>query len=272
MKTSLFSTITALLFACSCVCHADVLDWTSGEKIVIPLQRGPFTVLRYPAKLPPGRTSPKVLVVFGSGCGGWSYWEENVCHKLQADGDEVLGIDFSLYAQMDYDLAILESDYRTIVQKGLTTYAAAQSPVILGGWSTGAEQAVAAAGGPQPPPGLVGLLLVSPGSEGGYGSYAVSYLDLDAPSTKLFKLTDFAPKLSGLQIVQWHAEFDPLDSISWLHLLKTPHREYTFPDAIHDYDGACASFLTGLSSSTSWILDKKSNPPSSMGITISQIR
>ena len=235
--------------------------WPSGEKIKLNLSRSGFEVLRYPAKLDSAEASPKALIVFGTGSSGWSYWEEKVCCSLQADGYEVLGIDFALYSQSDYDLNILESDYQKMVEYGLKACGNRPLPVILGGWSTGAEQAVAVAGGPHPPTGLVGLLLVSPGSEGAYGIYATNYVNWRTPASKLFKLSDFASKLSPLRIAQWHAQLDPLDSCAWLESLSTSHREFDFDHAIHDYRGACDDFLAQLSKSVLWILDGGSAVP-----------
>ena len=255
--------LLAALVLCPLPGRAGPLDWTTGEKIPMQLKRGTFVVLRYPATLPVSSACPKALIIFGSGCGGWSYWEENVCHRLQADGCEVLGIDFALYSQADYDQATLEADYQTLVQTNLAPYGEMPVPVILGGWSTGAEQAAVAASGPHPPIGLAGLLLVSPGNEGGYGSYATNYLYLDAPAAKVFFLTDLAPKLSHLRVAQWHASLDPLDSRAWLPLLKTAHREYDFGEAIHDYRGACPAFLNELGESVSWILNPGTGPASS---------
>jgi hypothetical protein len=235
--------------------------WPSGEKTQLNLSRGNFNVLLYRAKLPDAGASPKALIIFGTGSGGWSYWEEAVACRLQADGYEVLGIDFALYSQHDYDLNILEDDYQTIIQSGLKACGNHPLPVILGGWSTGAEQAVAVAGGPHPPAGLTGLLLVSPGGEGGYGTYATNYIYWNAPASKLFKLADFAPKLDNLRIAQWHAQLDPLDSRAWLASLITPHREFDFDHALHDYRGACDAFLVRLSKSVSWILSADANSP-----------
>jgi len=228
--------------------------WPSGEKIRLNLSRGSFEVLRYRAKLDSAGASPKALIVFGTGSGGWSYWEERVACKLQDDGYEVLGIDFALYSQSDYDLNILESDYQKIVHYGLKACGNRPLPVILGGWSTGAEQAVAVAWGPHPPSGLVGLLLVSPGSEGAYEKFATNYINWDTPVAKLFKLADFDSRLGHLRIAQWHAQLDPLDSCTWLDSLSAPHREFDFDHALHDYRGACDDFLARLSKSVSWIL------------------
>ncbi|MCE0523502.1 MAG: hypothetical protein LV480_11400 [Methylacidiphilales bacterium] len=238
--------------------HPKSAPWPSGQKVRLELSRGGFDVLLYPAKLGGAGANPKALIVFGTGCSGWSYWEERVCCDLQAKGYEVLGIDFALYAQTDYNLSILESDYQKIVQYGLKACGNRRLSVILGGWSTGAEQAVAVAGGPHPPSGLVGLLLVSPGNEGGYGTYATNYIDWNTPASKLFKVSDFASRLSHLRIAQWHAELDPLDSRAWLGSLPTTHREFDFDDAIHDYRGACDDFLARLNKSVSWILNGES--------------
>jgi hypothetical protein len=76
-----------------------------------------------------------------------------------------------------------------------------------------------------------------------------------------FDLTDFAPNLTHLRIVQWHAGLDVLDSRSWLSSLKGPHREYDLSYAIHDYNGASDEFLTRLNDSLTWILDKNSDAP-----------
>jgi hypothetical protein len=178
-----------------------------------------------------------------------------VSRELQSAGYEVLGIDFALYARSDYDLDILEHDYQQIAEYGVKACGNRPLPIILGGWSTGAEQAVAVAGGPHPPAGLVGLLLVSPGSEGAYGTNATNYVNWNTPPAKLFKLADFAPKLNPLRIAQWHAQLDPLDSRTWLDSLSTAHREFDFDHALHDYRGACREFRAQLSKSVLWILN-----------------
>jgi pimeloyl-ACP methyl ester carboxylesterase len=179
-----------------------------------------------------------------------------VSRSLQANGYEVAGLDFAFYSQKDYDLKTLANDSLTITQ----TYAKDKLPVILAGWSTGAEQVVAAASGLPPMPNLAGLLLVSPGNTGGYGPCATNYIFWNEPASKLFTLTALAPKMPRVRIVQWHAEFDPLDSTAWLTRLRVPYQEHDFPNAIHDFHGACPVFLSQLDASISWILQKQTRP------------
>jgi alpha-beta hydrolase superfamily lysophospholipase len=233
--------------------------------VSVKLKRGDFSFFHF--AFHPDNTAgvktPKALILFGSGAFGWSGWEDRVCDHLQADGYDIIGIDSRKYALVDYDLDDLQSDFTALDEYGLKPYADHPPSVIAGGWSTGAEQAVAVAGGPHPPPGLVGLLLVSPGESGGYGSYATTYLTVTIPAAKKFALADFAPRLAKLRIVQWHAEYDLLDSRTWLASLPATHREYDFSNAIHDYRTACDDFLVQLSGSLNWILDPQLNPPPS---------
>ena len=60
------------------------------------------------------------------------------------------GFDCGVYAKADYSLDILQSDMNAIAQSSLGRYGDHPPPLILGGWSMGAEQSVAAAGGHTP--------------------------------------------------------------------------------------------------------------------------
>ena len=177
-----------------------------------------------------------------------------VSHSLQAAGYEILGFDCALYSQTDYDLATLQADINTIAQSSLSRYGTHPPPLILGGWSMGAEQAVAAAGGPHPPTGLVGLLLISPGDRGRYGLRVADRYDVSPTGPGTFALQDFARKLDKLRIAQWNGNLDLLGSKAWLTSLKAPHREYDFSWGMHDYNGASDDFLKLLKESITWVL------------------
>ena len=230
------------------------------QNISVEFKRGSFNIRRF--HYPNQRDSsfkevPRALILFVSGGGGWNEWEEKVCDNLRKYGYEVLGVDVRLYAQADYDLDTLQQDFQTLAAYGMKPYGDQARPLIVGGWSSGAEQAVAIGGGPHPPAGLVGLLLISPGSWGGYGWYAANDVGPHLMKKGTFDLTDFAPGLSHVRIVQWHAGLDILDSRAWLNAVKGPHREYDLSYAIHDYDGASDKFLAQLNDSLAWILDSK---------------
>jgi len=231
-------------------------DAVTHQNVPLHFKRGDFVVFHYPAQLDSSAKIPKALILFGGGGGGWSYWEERFCHKLQTEGYEVIGLDFAPYAKTDYNLDILQRDFQTMAEYGLKPYGEHGPPLIVSGWSTGAEQAVAVAGGPRPPGGLVGLLLIAPGSWGGYGWFATADFGPRVVKTSTFDLTDFAPNLTRLRIAQWHAAFDITDSRSWLASLKAPHREYDLANCTHDYGEASDEFLNRLDESVAWILGK----------------
>ena len=219
----------------------------------IQLKRGPFPLHVFPALLTHAAQA-KALILFESSAAGWSTWEDKVGRKLQADGYDVLGIDARIYAENDFDLVTLQGDYQSIAGYGLKLHGKNALPLILAGWSAGAEQVVAVAGGPKPPDDLAGLLLISPRSWGGYGHDAV-HGDSPRPAKGSdFALKDFGRKLRNLHIAQWHADGDDTDSTAWLHSLKAPHREFDLEKVPHNFGGPSDDFLARLSASVQWIL------------------
>jgi len=224
---------------------------------VLRLKRGDFILYRYMPGQPEFAAHPKALIIFGSGDGGLSGWEDRVCKALQADGYEVISLDYYGYSRTDYDLDILQADMNTIAQNCFSRFGNHPPPLILGGWSMGAEQAVPAAGGPHPPTGLVGLLLISPGSRGRYGVREADRWNVPPTGNGTFAMEDFAHRLNGLRVVQWDGNLDLLGSKTWLSSLTATHKVFGFP-ALHDYNGASDDFLTRLKQSVTWIL----SPPS----------
>jgi hypothetical protein len=219
----------------------------------LKLKRGDFTLLRYVPGQAEFAAHPKALILFGSGDGGADGWEDRVCKALQADGYEVLSFDCNRYARTDYDLDTLQADMNTIAQNFLSRDGNPPPPLVLGGWSMGAEQAVAAAGGPHRPAGLVGLLLISPGNRGRYGLRDADRWDVPPTGKGTFALKDFANQLNGLRVAQWDANMDLLGSKDWLDSVTAVHKAYGFP-SLHDYNGASDDFLAALKQSILWIL------------------
>ncbi len=172
---------------------------------------------------------------------------------LQGRGYEVIGIDFNHYADSDYDLATLQADLGQISHEVGERYSA-RPPLILGGYSMGAAQAIAAAGGPHPPAGLIGLLVVDPRSRGRYGLRLSDESNVLPTGPGTFSMEDFSGTMvDGLRVVQWHATEDAIDSRSWLQSLTTPHKEFDFGQTGHRYNNDRADFLTEFGDSVGWI-------------------
>ena len=218
-----------------------------GPQVTINLKRGPFTVYNYMPK-----EKPRGIILFGSGDGGWLGWEDTVGKGLCHAGYQVIGINSALYALKDYDLATLQADYNTIAKTFLVSYFLHPPPVLVGGWSMGAAQAVAVAGGPHPPLGLAGVVVASLVPRGRYGLRLSDKMDIPPIGEGTFSVCDFAAHLRNVRVVQLHGTEDIIDSREWLGLLKVQHDEVDVPNAGHPFNGADKSFIQYLAQGVDW--------------------
>ena len=204
---------------------------SNGNPLLIKLSRSPLTVFNFPSK----KSTTSACILFASGDGGWSDFEEAIAHAFQDQGYAVVGIDSQEYARTDYDLETLQSDFRQIAVTALAPLGNHPPPLIVGGYSMGAAQAIAVAGGPHPPQGLVGLLLIDPLSRGRYGLRSSDQMNVLPTGPGTFGVNAFAKTMPSLRVVQWHAANDSIDSLSWLDSLTGQHRSFFFPNVGHDY-------------------------------------
>ena len=223
---------------------------SEGRMVSLALSRGPFTVYDFPS----GKAETTAIIIFASGDGGWDTLEEDISQNLSSSGYTVIGIDSRLYAKTDYDLAILQEDFTRIAQSAEVAFGKRPVPLIIGGYSMGAAQAIAVGGGPKPPPGLVGLILVDPCDRGRYGLRTQDQLDVLPTGPGTFAMEEFATTMSGLRIVQWHATEDRIDSQKWLDVLTAPHQLYNSVGNGHEYEGNRDAFLAQFVASLDWIL------------------
>jgi phosphatidylglycerol lysyltransferase len=224
----------------------------------VSLTRGALEVVWYF----PGKEPARGLIIFGSGSGGWSAWEDRVCNHLAAQGWAVAGIGFDRYGATDYSQTVLVADYALILDECVRRLGASNAPVdlpvVYGGWSTGAEQALpAAAGSVRGREALRGLLLIAPGGRGRYGLHLADKLGFEPTGEGTFALGDFAGQLGGLRLAQLHAGLDPLDSIDWWHGTTANVRLWEYPRGLHDFGGASDRFLGLVDEALAWLLAAK---------------
>jgi len=236
---------------------------SAGKVVSVNLTRNTFSLLDFR----PAKGSPRAILLFASGDGGWSELEETVSLALQSHGYEVIGINSNAYAETDYDLATLQADYDRIVQKAETRYGNQPSPVILAGWSMGAAQVIAAAGGPHPPRDVAGLLLLDPCSRGRYGLRLLDRSDFLPTGPGTFGVDEFARTMGDLHVVQWHAAEDSIDSRTWLASLTAPHKEFDFENTGHYYSNDRPDFLARMIGSIPWILTREDHTATAAGGT-----
>jgi hypothetical protein len=223
----------------------------SGEVIPLKLSSGKFQVLYYCKT-----DDPKGIVILGTGDGGWSYWEENTAQSLISKGYAVGGWDCRKFADTRvYDQAKLAEGFNAAVEAvRKRSEAEDDAPIWYGGWSTGAEQSVAAAAVDDAPEHLAGLLLAAPGERGRYGITTGDLLGATPTGPNSFALADLAPKIRRLRVAQFVAGLDPLDDADWLAKLTVPYRKIDMPRTLHDMGGAGPEFQQKLIEAIEWTL------------------
>lgn len=226
----------------------DAQEWPPLTRI--ELTRGAFDLRLYAT----AGGDPRALVVFGSGDGGWSDWEHAVCAWMQEANLAVVGVDFEKYAATDFDQPTLANDMATVAAFAAGRLNAKEIPVLYAGWSIGAVQAVAAAGGTNRPSRLAGLLLMSLDSRGRYGIRAPDMVGITPTGPGTFDLHEFNPAIEGLRVVQYHGTADFMAKTTWIRLLKSPHQLYLLQGMNHGFDGPVPEFVPVLLQGVAWAL------------------
>jgi phosphatidylglycerol lysyltransferase len=231
------------------------LNSSSGDEplaptITLPLKRGPFGTYHFATT-----GVARALLLFGSGDGGWGYLENRVCTYLASQGIYAVGIDCNKYAETDYDALTLIADFAAITRDALARTKNAGLPVIYGGWSMGAVQAVAAAGDVGRPRSLVGLVLLSAGKRGRYGLRLPERVGLEPEGEDTFGVGDFTAQVANLRVVQFEGVGDWMNNTDWIKGLKSPHRLFELENSNHDFNGVDEAFEHDLLEGINWILD-----------------
>jgi hypothetical protein len=220
----------------------------TGEPLPIEMPGSAFEVLYFN-----GHEAPRGIVILGSGSGGWSSWEEKVTMHLVAKGFAVGGWDCRKFADTrKYGRAELAAGMAAALEAVQERAGVGEVPAWYGGWSTGAEQSVAAVTSERPD-GLVGLLLVAPAARGRFGLTQSDLLGIEATGPGSFGLADFIPDLKGLRVAQFAAGLDPLDSTTWFaHPDASEYQIFHLPHQLHDMGGAGSEFLKKLDEAMEW--------------------
>ncbi len=215
----------------------------------------------------PDEKPPRAVIIFGSGDGGWSAWEDAVSRQLMDAKIFVLGFDCRAYSVSDYDVKVMGKDWAKLAKEALERCGDPNVPVIYGGWSMGAVQCVAAAASPERPKNLKGLLMLGADSRGRYGLRKEDETGLVTPKGPgTFGLEDFSKTVAGFRVAQFHGGADFMASTAWIHSLKSPNALYVVPGANHGFDGPSQDFFDEgwLNNGVDWVLgddSKKKEPP-----------
>lgn len=249
--------LSFLVFPLAGHCAEAETDWPPTTDV--ELTRGAFDVRLYATE----GGDPRALVVFGSGDGGWSTWEHIVSSWLQDANIAVVAFDFKKYSVTDFDQPTIAKDMATVATFAAKRLKAEGVPVLYGGWSMGAVEAVAAARGTNRPPELAGLLLMGLDSRGRYGVRAPDMIGITPTGPGTFDLNEFNQDLRDVRVVQYHGTADFMAQTTWIRLLKSPHQLYLLKGMNHGFDGLSPAFQSVFLAGANWALgnDSAAAPP-----------
>lgn len=230
----------------------------------IQLMHGKATYRLYPSSLDEARA----VMVFGSGDGGWSEWEDVVSGWLSNAGVIVVGFNLRDYSKTDFTQEMIGTDTALLAAEGVKLAKNPDVPIIFGGWSTGAVDAVPAAAWKGRPRNLVGLMLLAADSRGRYGLRPSDELGITPTGKGTYALSEFTKQMADLRVAQFHGTTDFMASTTWIRSLKSPHALYEVPGANHGFDGPVESFEEYLLQGLDWLLgdDDAAAPPEDAGL------
>lgn len=214
------------------------------EVKAVDLSRGPGKAYVYKHAV-----SPKAVIVFASGDGGWTDWEEEMASWLADAGWWVAGLNCRTYAEKDYDGDLLAEDF---IRLARSVAAPEDTPVFYGGWSMGATQAVAAAAYERAP-NLKGILLFSCGSRGRFGLRVKDEIGIAPTGEGTFALSEFNSDMEGLRVAQFHGTADFISSAAWIRALPNGVL-YEMPGYNHGFDGPSDAIKPQVLRSLAWLL------------------
>lgn len=236
-----------------CLLFTGFAHAATDEVLDVDLARGPGKVHVYRGSGPPVAT-----IVFASGDGGWTDWEDTMAKWLADAGWSVAGLNCREYAEKDYDESLLAHDF-IVLNKALG--APAGTPVFYGGWSMGAAQAVAAAG-TEKAENLKGLLLFSCGSRGRYGLRVSDEIGVSPTGDLTFSLGEFSDDVKDLRVAQFQGGADFISSTAWINSLEdTTTALYRMPGYNHGFDGPDDKFQPFVLQSLGWLMGDDTKGP-----------
>ena len=126
-------------------------------------------------------------------------------------------------ASNDFKKDDIGKDMAIIAKTALERCGKDDIPVIYGGWSSGAVQAVPAAAYKNRPKSLTGLMMFGADSRGRYGLRDSDLIGKTPTGPGTFGLAEFTKDVAKLRVVQFHGGADFMASASWIRTLKSPH-------------------------------------------------
>ena len=211
------------------------------------------------------------LVLFTSGDGGWSPFCADIAAHIAAGGITVVGIDVKSYLvsfaspQKPVTAEDLTRDYDSIARIAIAQHGIdVKAPVVLVGWSLGADYSVIVASGLSVPVSrIVAISLPLYGERAWRPTDSIIYFTHGTPNEKVFDARQYLKKLNETPIVFLNAINDSNAPFREAQMLyeTTPgaKRFYSVKASGHHFEGGEKEFYQDLDLSLPQIADKDDN-------------
>jgi type IV secretory pathway VirJ component len=252
MKPSRFlpalAALAPVLFAISPVRAGSAVTTT----VTVKTSRGEYNLLVYAPKADAQR--PPVLLL--SGEGGWRHFDQMLAGYFRDAGHWVGGLDSMKYFwRAQDDRQILAADIRAYTRELVKAAGRPPgSPVILAGFSFGADLApwIAGAGGWGDQ--IAGLVMLGPDQT---GSLEFRVLEIFGVAQKehIFPVSEAIASARGVPLLFVHGGNDPhSDAPPLFRAAPDPKRLLTVPDCDHHFSGQEKALRATLKEGLEWLL------------------
>jgi hypothetical protein len=200
------------------------------------------------------------LVLFSSGDGGWSPFCADIAAHIAATGTTVVGIDVKSYLvnfaspQKPITTEDLTRDYASIARIAITQPGIdVTAPVVLAGWSLGADYSVIVASQPGfsvPVSRIVAISLPLYGERAWRPTDSIIYFTHGTPNEKVFDVRQYLKKLNETPIIFLNAINDtnaPFHEAQALYeATPSAKRLYAVKASGHHFEGGEKEFYQDL--------------------------
>lgn len=218
----------------------------------VQTSRGPFDLVVYRPQAP---DPAKPLVLLVSGEGGWRKFDDQIAGFLRDAGYWVGGLDVMAYFwKAQDDRQVLGSDARAYAS-ALARAAGRppEAPVVLAGYSFGADLAPWIAGAGGWGRRIAGIVMIGPDAMGSLEFRVSEILGMEAKD-HVFKVADALASVAGIPVLFLHGAKDGESAAPALHeAASRPKKIVIVPEAGHHFSGKEDLLRAALLEGLAWL-------------------
>lgn len=231
---------------------------TQPDKVSVTTSRGEFSLHLYPPKADAHR--PLLLIL--SGEGGWRSFDQKLAGYFQEEGFWVGGIDCLKYFwKAQDDRRALAADMRAYArQLERAAGRAENSPLLLAGFSFGADLAPWIAGGEGWGSRIAGLLMLGPDAVGSLQFRLLEIMGFEEHD-HIFQVSDALASIGKIPVVFIYGGADETTSAASLaEGASCPKKVVKVPEGDHHFNGKELELRRSLKEGVEWLLSPTPHP------------